>query len=471
MAAHAQAGHLYPGQKRAFITTSLSERETLFSDLDLYRLLIPIIIEQFLNSFMGMADTMMISNIGSSAISAVSLTDSINTLVIQIFAAVAAGGTVICSQYIGQHEPKKCNRAARQLLLIIAVLSCSVAVAAILLRRPLLSFVFGAVPADVMEASLLYFAITALSFPFFAMFQGGAALYRASGNSALPMRISVITNLMNICGNAVLIFVIPMGVAGAALSTLLSRIISAVWILSCLHHRGNMIVIRDYLRIRPDHNMIRKVMYLSIPSGIENGMFQFGKLAIQSSVSTLGTTAIAAQAMAAIFENLDGIAGIGIGIGLMTIVGQCIGAGKKEQAKYYIRKLAFWAEISILLSCAATYLAAGKITAAAGMEPDAAALCLKMVLIITVVKPFLWVPSFIPPYGFRAAGDVRFTMLISSLSMWIFRVALTVWMIRVLHFGIIAVWIGMFTDWFVRGIVYTVRFVRGHCMGDIRRMK
>ena len=200
----------------------------MFSDAALYGLLIPIIVEQFLNALMGMADTMMISNLGSAAISAVSLTDSINTLMIQVFAALAAGGTVICSQYLGQKNLAQCNKAARQLLLIILVLSGGIAAFCFALRRPLLALIFGQVSGDVMAASLVYFEITVLSYPFFALFQGGAGLFRASGDSKLPMRISILTNLMNIVGNAVLIFVIPMGVAGAALATRLSRVVGCV---------------------------------------------------------------------------------------------------------------------------------------------------------------------------------------------------------------------------------------------------
>ena len=437
----------------------------LFSDSALYSLLVPIIVEQFLNALMGMADTMMISNLGSAAISAVSLTDSINTLMIQVFAALAAGGTVICSQYLGQKNVAQCNKAARQLLLIIVVLSGSIATFCFLARRPLLSLIFGQVSEDVMAASLTYFKITVLSYPFFALFQGGAGLYRACGDSKLPMRISIITNMMNIAGNALLIFVIPMGVAGAALSTLLSRVVGAVWILGYLHRNRQAIVVRNYLSVRPDADMIRRVLWLSIPSGIENGMFQFGKLAIQSSVSTLGTTAIAAQAMTAILENVNGIAGCGVGIGMMTVVGQCLGAGYKDQAVYYIKKLTVWAEVVVLTSCILTYAIARPVVSLAGMEPDAAALCLKMILLITIVKPIFWALSFIPAYGFRAAGDVKFTMIVSSLTMWFCRVAGAVFMIRVLHLGILSVWIGMFMDWGVRAIIYRIHFVRGKWLG------
>ena len=461
MTAHAITQSYMPRRQNA-LTREPAAGDLMFSDSALYSLLIPIIVEQFLNALMGMADTMMISNLGSAAISAVSLTDSINTLMIQVFAALAAGGTVICSQYLGQGDLTKCNKAARQLLLIMLALSVGITVFCLMFRGPLLSMIFGQVSPDVMDASQIYFRITVLSYPFFALFQGGAGLYRSCGDSKLPMRISILTNMMNIAGNTLLIFVIPMGVAGAALSTLFSRVAAAVWILGYLHMNRQNIVVRNYLSVRPDADMIRRILFLSVPSGVENGMFQFGKLAIQSSVSTLGTTAIAAQAMTAILENVNGIAGCGIGIGMMTVVGQCLGAGRKDQAVYYIKKLSVWAEVAIMLSCIFVFMISGQIVRLAGMEPDAAALCIKMVALITVVKPLFWVLSFIPAYGFRAAGDVRFTMLISSLTMWLCRVAGAIFMIHVLHLGILSVWIGMFLDWGIRALIYQIHFNRGN---------
>ena len=460
MTAHAIPQSYMP-RRQSTLTREPSAGDLMFSDSALYSLLIPIIVEQFLNALMGMADTMMISNLGSAAISAVSLTDSINTLMIQVFAALAAGGTVICSQYLGQGDLNKCNKAAKQLLLIMLVLSGGIALFCLMFRGPLLSLIFGRVSPDVMDASQIYFRITVLSYPFFALFQGGAGLYRACGDSKLPMRISIITNMLNIVGNTLLIFVIPLGVAGAAISTLLSRIAAAVWILGFLHRNRQNIVVRDYLSVRPDTDMIRRVLWLSVPAGVENGMFQFGKLAIQSSVSTLGTTAIAAQAMTAILENVNGIAGCGIGIGMMTVVGQCLGAGLKDQAVYYIKKLSVWAEVAIMLSCIFVFMISGSIVKLAGMEPDAAALCIKMVALITVAKPLFWVLSFIPAYGFRAAGDVRFTMIVSSLTMWLCRVAGAIFMIHVLHLGILSVWIGMFLDWAIRALIYQIHFNRG----------
>ena len=302
-------------------------------------LLIPLIAEQFLTSLMGTADSMMVSNVGSAAISAVSLVDSINILVIQAFAALSAGGTIVCSQYIGQKNIKKATESARQLLLAVASISVLVMVICLSFRTPLLRLVFGKVDAEVMDASKIYFLITSLSFPFIALYDAGASVYRAQGDSATPLRISVVANCLNIAGNAVLIWVFHMGVAGAALATLGSRIFSAVVVLWFLRSPKNEIAVKDYLSIRPDGTQIGMILKIGIPSGVENSMFQFGKLAIQSTVSTMGTVAIAAQAMTNILENLNGVAAIGIGIGLMTVVGECMGAGRKDEAVYYVKKL------------------------------------------------------------------------------------------------------------------------------------
>lgn len=432
-----------------------------FTRAELWKLLYPLMLEQLLTSFMGMADTMMVTRAGSEAISAVSLVDSINILVIQILSAMAAGGTIICSQYIGHKDLKKCNAAARQVVLTVLMISIPLALLCLILRRPLLGLVFGSVDPAVMENGVTYFFYTSISFPFLALFESGAAFYRAGGNSRFPMTLSVISNCLNIFGNAVLIFGFDMGVAGAAISTLLSRIFSAVVIFCFLRKPKQPIVIDHYLRIRPDFRMIQKVLSIGVPSGIENGMFQFGKLAIQSSVSTLGTINIAANAMMIILENLNGIGGIGIGIGLMTVVGQCIGAGRIEEAKYYIVKISTIAEAVVLVSCVIVFAIAKPVMWIAGMDPEAAGICFKMLIYVSVVKPVVWIPAFIPAYGMRSAGDVKFSMIASSITMWCCRVLVTTLLIREFGFGPIAVWIGMSLDWLVRGIVYSLRYRSG----------
>lgn len=433
----------------------------MFDNEALFTLLFPIIIEQLLNSFMGMVDTMMVSTVGSEAISAVSLVDSLNNLVIQVFSAMAAGAAIICSQYLGSGDKRACNKAARQVVLTVFTISMILMFVCLLGRESLLYLIFGQVEEQVMRDSLIYFLITVLSYPFLALFNAGAAFYRAGGNSRFPMKVSAISNVINILGNALFIYVCKWGVGGAAFSTLLSRIFCMVVIFYCLRKPKEVIVIREYMKIRPDFPLIWKIMAIGIPAGIENGMFQFGKLAIQSTVSSMGTTAIAAQAMTNILENVNGIFGIGVGIGLMTVVGQCIGAGRKEEAKYYIVKLVGIAEVGILISCLFVFVITKPVTWLAGMETESAAMCLEMITAITIVKPIAWVGSFVIAYGLRAAGDVRFSMLVSTVTMWCCRVALCIFLVKAYGFGPMAVWIGMFADWTIRSIIFAGRFLSG----------
>lgn len=433
----------------------------LFPRRALWMLLIPLIIEQMLNSLMGMIDTLMVSRVGAEAISAVSLVDSINNLVLQVFAAMAAGAAIICSQYLGRKDEKGCNDAAKQIVLTVVVISSVIMIIGVGFRKPLLHLIFGSVEEAVMTNAQMYFLITALSYPFIALFQAGAAFYRACGNSKFTMKTALIANVANIVGNTLFIFVLQMGAAGAAVSTLISRALCAFVVFYALRKPGYAIQLKNYFSIRPDLNLIVKILAIGVPSGIENGMFQFGKLAIQSTVSSLGTAAIAAQAMTIIFENVNGMAAVGIGIGLMTVVGQSIGAGRQEEAKYYIVKLAGYAEVAMIISCILVYIAARPVTVLAGMSEESTALCMQMILAITIVKPLLWVPSFTPPNGLRAAGDVRFSMITATLTMWLCRVALSIFLMRVVKTGPIGVWYGMFADWGVRGVIFTIRFVRG----------
>ena len=436
----------------------MEQQQHMFTNRMIRNLLIPVVLEQLLNSIMGTADTMMVSNVGSAAISAVSLVDSINVLVIQAFSALAAGGAIVCAQYIGQRNKEKANESARQVLFIITAISAAVSLICLVFQKPLLRLIFGSVEAEVMRASETYFFYTALSFPFIAAYDSAASIFRAQDNTKGPMLISMISNVMNIAGNAVMIWGFHMGVAGAALSTLISRVFCAVVVLIQLRKDRQEIVVRDYIRIRPNWSMIKRILGIGIPSGVENSMFQLGKLAIQSTVSTLGTAAIAAQAMTNILENLNGIAAIGVGVGLMTIFGQCLGAGRQDEAVYYIKKLCVIAEVIIIISCLGVFALTKPITILGGMEKESADMCFHMMMWITIVKPLVWIMAFIPGYGLRAAGDVKFSMITSCCTMWVCRFCLCVFLIRRLGFGPMGVWIGMFADWTVRSIIFTWRF-------------
>lgn len=433
----------------------------LFDNKTLCWLILPIVIEQFLNSLMGMADTMMVSTVGSEAISAVALVDSINNLVIQIFSALAAGAAIVCSRYIGSGNQKESSRAAGQVVLTVFVISLSITFFCIAGGERLLRLIFGTVEDSVMENAVLYFMITVISYPFLGLFSAGAAFYRASGNSKFPTKVSVVSNMINVTGNALFIYGFQWGVMGAALATLLARIFSTVVIYYCLRKPGQTIIVRDYFKIRPDMKLILAIMAIGVPAGIENGMFQFGKLAVQSTVSTMGTVAISAQAMTDILELVNGIFSNSVGIGLMTVAGQCIGARRKEEAKYYVVKLMGIAWIGVLVSCYLVLAVTKPVTWISGMEPDAARMCFEMVAAMTVVKPLVWVGAFGLPYGFRAAGDAKFSMVVSVSSMWCCRVGLCIFLVRVFHFGLMGVWIGIFVDWIVRAFIFSMRFMSG----------
>lgn len=440
---------------------SLDKSKLIFSGKALRALMIPLIFEQLLNQLMGVADMMMVSRVGSESISAVSNVDQLNILVIQVFSAMATGAVIICSQYLGRDDRDNTNKTARQVVLTVSFLSVMMTLLCLVFARPLLNFLYGSVEKKVMDYSVIYFYITVLSFPFLALFSAGSAFFRAEGNAKFPMKISVVGNVLNIAGNAVLIFGFGMGVKGAAIATLISRAFCMVVVFYYLRKPRQIIVIRDFLRIRPDFNKIKFILAVGIPAGVENGMFQFGKLAIQSSVATLSTDEMAAQAMTVTLEILTGIIGIAIGIGMMTVVGQAIGAGRFNEARYYVVKLTFYGFVGVLLSSVIIFALTPAIMFLGNMNPTSSKICMNMMLWITIVKPFIWALAFIPAYGIRAAGDVKFSMIASSIIMWTLRVALCIYLIRVAGFGPIAVWIAMFVDWTARAIVFTCRFLSG----------
>ena len=437
----------------------MDTQKHLFDNKKMAVLLIPLAIDQLLNSFMGTVDTLVVSSLGSAAISAVTLVDSINILIVQAFFALASGGTVVCSHYLGCKKQDHAKEAARQLIFITFCLSVLIAVICLLFNGQILGLIFGEVEESVMANAKQYFFFSAISYPFIALYDDGSCILRAQENSSLPMKISICSNIVNAVLNIWFVWGLHFGVAGSACATMLARLFAMFVVMYKLRKPDLEIPVYDYFTIRPQWKEIRRILNIGIPSGIENSMFQFGKLAIQSSVSTLGVTAMAAHAMASNFESFNGIAGIGVGIGLMTVTGHCLGAGRKDEAVYYVKKFCVAAEIAVAGSCILLFLLARPIVTLSGMEPESMRLFLGLLTFITLVKPIIWVPSFIPAYGLRAAGDVKYTMVVSCLTMWLCRVSLCIFLIRGLGVGPIAVWIGMFSDWIVRGIFFTRRYM------------
>ena len=429
-----------------------------FNAASLLRFALPNIAMMMLLSMYTIVDGMFISRlVGTTALSAINMSFPLNCLQMAIGIMLGTGGSAIIARRQGEGRTDEARRNFTMLIAVALGIGLIFAVFGNLFLNPILRLL-GTSELQWADCRI-YTRIQLVFAPMLFLQTAFQTLFVTAGKPGLGLLTSVGGGITNVVLDWLFMGPMNMGVAGAAIATLGSRVISAVVVFAFLHNPSQEIAVRDYLHIRPDGRRIMRILSLGIPNGIENAMFQFGKLAIQSTVSTLGTIAIAAQAMTNILENLNGIAAIGIGIGMMTVVGQCLGAGRKDEAIYYIKKLTAVAEIVIIASCALVFLATKPVTILGGMEPESAKMCLYMVGWITVVKPIVWTLAFIPAYGMRAAGDVRFSMILSCISMWAFRVTLCIYLCRVHGFGPIAVWIGMFTDWTIRGIVFTFRFM------------
>ena len=383
---------------------------------------------------------------------------------VQILSALATGGAVIGSQYIGRHDEENARRSAAQLYMVLAVSTISVMLVTLVLCRPILRLVFGQIDDDVMNFAQTYFIISAISYPFIGAYNAGAALFRAQGNSRISMLASLVMNIINIAGNALLIYGFGLGVLGAALATLVGRIFAACWVFWQQQQFENPLRIEHLRDMRPDRSMILRILGIGIPSGLENGMFQIGKLCVSSLTSTLGTSAIAANAVANSISSLTNIPGNTMSLAMIPVVGQCLGAGEKKQAKRYA-----WLLLGIALAgLAATnillFIGAPLLCRIYNLTPEATAMCEQVLHWFAVFSIFFWACSFTLPNALRSGGDTKYTMSVSIFSMWLFRVLLSYFFVLQMHMGLLGVWLGMFIDWICRSIFFMVRFVRGKWM-------
>ena len=447
------------------MSTTQKPINPLFTRQALVALLLPLIAEQALSVTIGLADTLMVSSVGEAAVSGVSLVDSFNTLMIQVMSALATGGAVVTSQYIGHREPKNAKAAAAQILFVLASFSLVVAAVVVVGRHAILRGIFGSIDADVMRYAETYFLLSALSYPFIGLYNAGAALFRAQGNSKISMLSSLVMNVINIGGNAVLIYGFGMGVLGAALASLVSRAVACLVVLWLLQRPGCPLRVDGLRALAPDGGLIRRILRVGIPAGIENGMFQIGKLSVSSLTSTLGTAAIAANAVANTASTFLNIPANAVGMAALTVVGQCLGAGEKEQAVYYSRRLLLTAYCGAWVMNLSAFLFANRfVISLFNLSPEAQTMALQVMVWFNFVSLFFWPSSFTLPNILRAAGDARFTMAVSILSMWVFRVGLCYVMVLGFHGRLLSIWMGMFLDWVFRSLCFFVRFARGRWM-------
>ena len=447
------------------MSTTQKPINPLFTRQALVALLLPLIAEQALSVTIGLADTLMVSSVGEAAVSGVSLVDSFNTLMIQVMSALATGGAVVTSQYIGHREPKNAKAAAAQILFVLASFSLVVAAVVVVGRHAILRGIFGSIDADVMRYAETYFLLSALSYPFIGLYNAGAALFRAQGNSKISMLSSLVMNVINIGGNAVLIYGFGMGVLGAALASLVSRAVSCLVVLWLLQRPACPLRVDGLRALAPNGSLIRRILRVGIPAGIENGMFQIGKLSVSSLTSTLGTAAIAANAVANTASTFLNIPANAVGMAALTVVGQCLGAGEKEQAVYYSRRLLLTAYCGAWVMNLSVILFANRFAISLfNLSPEAQTMALQVMVWFNFVSLFFWPSSFTLPNILRAAGDARFTMAVSILSMWVFRVGFCYVMVLGFHGRLLSIWMGMFLDWVFRSLCFFVRFARGRWM-------
>lgn len=432
-----------------------------FSNQAIYQLIIPLIIEQILAVTVGMADVMMISVAGEAAVSGVSLVDMINVLIINVFAALATGGAVVSAQFIGKRDRKQACASAYQLLMITAIISVIVMAMILLWKRPLLKLLFGEIEHDVMENAVIYLNITAVSYPFLAIYSSCSALFRSMGNSRVSMMLSLLMNIINIGGNAIFIFLLHLGIAGVAIPSLISRVLACIIILYLICNSKNQIYIDPKSKIKLDGVMIKKILHIGIPNGLENGLFQLGRVLVVGIIAGFGTVQIAANAVANNIDSLGCIPGQAISLAMITVVGQCVGAGDYKQCEYYTKKLmkisyAFTSSVNIII-----VLILPLLLAVYHLSDDTLELAKILISIHCICAVFLWPASFTLPNALRAANDVKFTMIASIASMWIFRIVTSYILGKWMQMGAIGVWIAMILDWIFRIICFVWRYFSG----------
>lgn len=441
----------------------------LFSHRDLVKITLPLIIQQVLSVMVGMINSMMVSSAGEAAVSGVSLINTLDILLMLFFTALVTGGSVVVSQFLGKKDMGLVQASVKQLIYSSTAVAIVVSILSVTFRVPLLNLLFGDAEQEVMQHAMDYFFYLALSFPFLSLYNAGAALFRVMGNSTVSMVTTLLMNLCVVGGNFILINNMGMGAAGASISTLIARGIFCVIIIALLHNRKNLIYIEKLFHYKPDFKIIKRILQIGIPYGVENCLFQFGKLLTQSLISTLGTAAIAANAVANNLADFQYMPGNAIGLAIITVVGRCIGAGEKEQAKKYSRTLIGAMYACLWLVVLLTFLFAEPLIGIYNLSPRAAADAKQLILTHAAIATFIWPMGFGLPHIFRSASDVNFPLVVSITCMWVLRVAgayflalesISIFGLNIpgMGLGIFGVWYAMFADWVIRAALYAWRY-------------
>ena len=432
-----------------------------FTNRQLVSLILPMLAEQLLGITVGLADSLMVATVGDASISAVSLVDSVSALMIYIFSAMATGGAVVAGQYLGRREREEACRSAQQLMVLLGVVSLAVTALLYLFRDLIVTRLFGHIDADVMEATNIYYSYVMASIPGIALYNGGAALFRTMSRSGVSLKVSLLMNGINVAGNAILIFGLGFDVAGVAIPTLVSRTVAAVVIVWLLFNEKLELHLSDIRAFRFEKRVMRNIFRIAIPSGVENGMFHFGRLILFSLISTFGTASITANAIGNTMTTFFQLPGTAIGLGMVTVVGQCIGAGEKEQARYYTKQLIVLVWVLLFISDVILFLFIPNIAPLFNLSPEAVSASVEILRLYAVMASIFWALSFTLPNALRAAGDSRFTMMVSIIAMWAVRVGLSYFFVYNMGMKLTGVWLAMCLDWIVRATAFVWRYLSG----------
>lgn len=444
----------------SYSNSNAVKRNYMFSNKYLAKLFIPLVIEVFLEYLVGLIDSIMVANVGEDAVSAVFLVDFVIAFLISIFAAIATGGAVASGQYIGAKDIEHADDSINQLIRFLLLFSVVITILIYIFKDYLLTILFGSITEEVRNNANTYILIVAASIPFLALYNGGASMFRTIGNSKISMKIMISMNILNVIGNAVLIYVFKMGIAGAAISTLISRIGAALIIIILGLNKKNLIYIKNKIKYKMTFSAVKRILSVGIPYGIENGMFYFGRLLILSLVSTFGTASIAANSVSTLIASFEVLPGMAIGLGLTTVISQCVGANDYNQTKYYTKKIIAIIYVSQTITSIIVLSLLPFILHIYHLSSEATSYTYKLSWYHAVMM-IIWPLGYSLPVVFRASGDAKFPMAVASISMIVCRIVLAYVFALYFHMGMIGTWIAMFADWIVKALIFTYRYLSG----------
>ena len=430
----------------------------IYSNRALMALFIPLLIEYGLEFFVGLADSIMVASLGEAAISGVSLVDFLVQLLIFSFSALATGGAVVAGQYLGDNQIERAQDSATQLVWFSTILSTVLMILVIILRQFLIGTLFGHIESDVWHNAELYLYIVALSIPFLAIYNVGAAIFRTTNNARLPMRILLICDVLNVIGNAICIYYLGWDVRGVAIPTVISRALAAVLIMHFAVDKDYKLRIKRTLKHKFDFYILRKVLQVGIPYGIENGLFQLGRVLVLSIVSTFGTMAIAANSVGYAIGIFSVLPGFAINLGLTAVISRCVGANDYEQARYYNKKCLIIVVISHIVINLIIFAGLPLILGIYNLSAQTAQMATEMIIWHGIFAIIIWPLSFTLPATFRGAGDSKSVMYISLAVMFACRIGLSYVIAEWMGIGVFGTWIAMFIDWYVRAGIYIYRY-------------